>query len=54
MLLPFIVCPQPGRKAEFVINDGGKDWDKPASGGNYQVTEPGTYRIKNGKVTKLS
>jgi hypothetical protein len=42
---------------EFVINNGGSDWDKPnpygGSSSNYVVTEPGTYRVKNGKVAKL-
>lgn len=44
-----------GRSLEFVINDGGSDWDKPWKGGaNYVVKEPGTYRLKNGKVIKLA
>lgn len=43
---------------EFVINDGGSDWDKPNpyDGGrsNYVVDAPGTYRLKNGKVARLA
>jgi hypothetical protein len=42
---------------EFVINNGGSDWDKPNPYGggnsNYVITEPGTYRVKNGKLTRL-
>lgn len=40
-----------------MINDGGADWDKPnpyEAKSNYTVTEPGTYRVKNGKVTRLA
>ncbi|KAI3434948.1 hypothetical protein D9Q98_003002 [Chlorella vulgaris] len=47
----------PGRRMEFVINNGGSDWDKPNPYGggnsNYVITEPGTYRVKNGKLTRL-
>lgn len=51
--------PQPGRRLEFVINDGGNDWDKPSPWGgsklsNYVVEEPGVYRLRNGKVTRLA
>ena len=46
---------QPASRLEFVINDGGSDWDKPAGAeGNYVVTAPGTYRLKNGKLTQLA
>lgn len=49
----------PGRRLEFVINDGGNDWDKPSPWGgsklsNYVVEEPGVYRLRNGKVTRLA
>ncbi|KAL4425297.1 hypothetical protein ABPG75_009313 [Micractinium tetrahymenae] len=49
----------PGRRLEFVINDGGNDWDKPNPYGgsklsNYVVEEPGVYRLRNGKVTRLA
>lgn len=49
----------PGQRMEFVINDGGNDWDKPnpwegGGKGNYVIDSPGTYRIKNGKVTRLA
>jgi hypothetical protein len=39
-----------------VINDGGSDWDKPqgSSRQNYSIEEPGTYRVKNGKVSRLA
>ncbi|EFN57161.1 hypothetical protein CHLNCDRAFT_143524 [Chlorella variabilis] len=48
-----------GRRMEFVINNGGSDWDKPnpygsSGSSNYVITEPGTYRIKNGKVGRLA
>lgn len=51
--------PQPGRRLEFVVNDGGNDWDKPSPWAgsklsNYVVEEPGTYRLRNGKVTRLA
>ena len=46
---------QPGSRLEFVINDGGSDWDKPGHGAsNYVAVEPGTYRVKNGKLTRLA
>ena len=32
---------QPGRRMEFVINDGKSDWDKPQGKDNYVVEEPG-------------
>ncbi|PSC76785.1 type I [Micractinium conductrix] len=44
----------PGRRMEFVINDGKSDWDKPQGKDNYVVEEPGTYRVKNGKLTRLA
>ncbi|KAL4418802.1 hypothetical protein ABPG77_010211 [Micractinium sp. CCAP 211/92] len=49
----------PGRRLEFVVNDGGNDWDKPSPWGgsklsNYVVEEPGVYRLRNGKVTRLA
>jgi hypothetical protein len=48
-------CLQPGSRLEFVINDGGSDWDKPGHGAsNYVAVEPGTYRVKNGKLTRLA
>lgn len=41
------------------MNDGGNDWDKPSPWGgsklsNYVVEEPGVYRLRNGKVTRLA
>ena len=48
-------CLQPGSRLEFVINDGGSDWDKPGHGAsNYVAEEPGTYRVKSGKLTRLA
>jgi alpha-amylase len=35
---------------EFVCNDGGSGWDKPAGGGNYKIDAPGKYMVRNGKV----
>ena len=54
-----VPLPQQGRRMEFVINNGGSDWDKPnpygsSGSSNYVITEPGTYRIKNGKVGRLA
>ena len=51
---------QSGNRLEFVINNGGSDWDKPNPYGsdkgpqNYVIDSPGTYRVKSGRVTRLS
>lgn len=43
---------------EFVLTDGGKDWDNPGShnkrakGENYFITEPGIYALYRGKLYK--
>jgi hypothetical protein len=38
---------------EFVITDGNGDWDKPPTGDNYCIQEPGSYRLKDGVLSKL-
>lgn len=38
---------------EFVVTDGGSQWDKPAKGGNYTITAPGTYTVRHGTLTAL-
>ena len=42
---------------EFVVNDGGSKWDQPGAlggkPGNYVITLPGTYRLRDGKVVKI-
>lgn len=49
----------PGYRLEFVINDGGADWDSPNPWGeegrpkNYVADGPGIWRLKNGKLNKL-
>lgn len=35
---------------EFVINDCQDDWDKPPEGGNYVISRPGTYSLRNGEI----
>lgn len=52
-------APQPARRLEFVINDGASGWDKPNpwdnnGKANYVIDSPGTYRVKNGRVTRLA
>jgi hypothetical protein len=40
--------------AEFVLNNGGADWDHPGGGsGNYKVEQPGRYRLQAGKLERL-
>eukprot|EP00951_Prasinocladus_malaysianus_P048088 scaffold654478_cov61-Prasinocladus_malaysianus.AAC.1 len=51
------VLEMPGSQAEFVINNGGNDWDKPdpyKENGpkNYSITSPGTYLLSSGKLRK--
>ena len=46
-------------RLEFVINNGNNDWDTPdpyGTGGqqNYVIEGPGVYRLKSGKVLRLS
>ncbi|WIA20655.1 hypothetical protein OEZ85_005031 [Tetradesmus obliquus] len=38
---------------EFVVTDGGSHWDKPPEGGNYVITTPGTYTLRNGSLSQL-
>ncbi|KAF6259195.1 sucrose-6F-phosphate phosphohydrolase-domain-containing protein [Scenedesmus sp. NREL 46B-D3] len=38
---------------EFVVTDGGSQWDKPPQGGNYVITVPGTYTLTNGSLSQL-
>lgn len=47
-----------GNKIEFVLNDGSGQWDTPDPYGagqskNYRIDTPGTYRLKDGRVSKL-
>ena len=47
------------QRLEFVINNGGDDWDTPDPYGtgaekNYIIQGSGTYRLKSGKVHKLA
>lgn len=37
----------------FVPNDNGKRWDHHPSKNNYCISEPGSYILKNGEVTRL-
>ena len=47
------------RKLEFVVTNGDKEWDQPNPYGepgkpkNYVIEQPGTYRLKSGKLTRL-
>jgi hypothetical protein len=42
---------------EFVMTNGENDWDSPGRFAdkpkNYQITSPGTYRLKSGKLEQL-
>lgn len=46
-----------GRKMEFVMNNGENDWDSPGrytdKPKNYEITSPGNYKLKSGKIEKL-
>jgi hypothetical protein len=45
------------KSMEFVLNNGSNDWDmcNPYSNPcNYRIRTPGVYRLKNGKLDKLS
>ena len=42
-----------GPLLEFVITDGNGDWDKAPSGKNYFISEPGTFELRDGQLTKL-
>eukprot|EP00929_Paragymnodinium_shiwhaense_P089151 TRINITY_DN49365_c0_g1_i1.p1 TRINITY_DN49365_c0_g1~~TRINITY_DN49365_c0_g1_i1.p1 ORF type:complete len:1423 (-),score=374.72 TRINITY_DN49365_c0_g1_i1:178-4446(-) len=37
-------------RLEFLLNDGGSQWDKAPGGGNYSVGGPGVWRLMNGRV----
>ncbi|GJP48420.1 hypothetical protein CLOM_g7708 [Closterium sp. NIES-68] len=39
---------------EFVTNNGGTDWDSPPLGGNYTITNPGTYLLRLGQVESFT
>ena len=42
---------------EFVLTNGEGDWDSPdpsTNHKNYTIRSHGTYRVKSGKVSKLS
>jgi hypothetical protein len=46
-----------GKSMEFVLTNGGHDWDMcdPFSNPcNYRIRTPGVYRLRNGKLDKLS
>jgi len=38
---------------EFVLNDGGEQWDKPTYDANYFIGSPGSYIINQGKIQKV-
>jgi hypothetical protein len=42
-------------RIEFVLNNGGNDWDSPAFSGaqNYVIDGPGTWHLKSGKLQRL-
>lgn len=48
-----------GNRLEFVLNNGGGQWDTPNPYGadqahnNYVIDAPGTYRLQAGKLGKL-
>jgi hypothetical protein len=46
-----------GTKLEFVMNNGENDWDSPGrftdKPKNYEITAPGDYRLKSGKLERV-
>lgn len=38
---------------EFVVTNGKGDWDKPATGGNYEVAAPGIYALRGGALAPV-
>lgn len=46
-----------GKKLEFVMNNGENDWDSPGrytdKPKNYEISSPGNFRLKSGKVEKV-
>lgn len=49
-----------GKKMEFVLTNGKNDWDTPNpyrdtnKPNNYRIDSPGVYRLKSGRVEKIS
>ena len=48
-----------GTRLEFVLNDGSGQWDTPDPYGagqakNYHINTPGTYKLKDGKLTSFN
>jgi hypothetical protein len=46
-----------GTKLEFVMNNGENDWDSPGrymdKPKNYEITAPGNYKLKSGKLERV-
>lgn len=46
----------PAKRLEFVFNNGDNDWDSPGryqdGPKNYEAKEPGTYRVKSGRMER--
>ncbi|GBF87879.1 sucrose phosphatase [Raphidocelis subcapitata] len=38
---------------EFVVTNGKGDWDKPTTGGNYEVAAPGIYALRGGALAPV-
>lgn len=47
-----------GSRMEFVMNNGENDWDSPGRFSdkprNYEISGPGSYRLKSGRLEKTS
>ena len=44
-----------GHSVEFVLTNGENDWDTPYGGNpkNYKIKEPGIWRLKSGKLSRM-
>lgn len=38
---------------EFVVTDKQGDWDKPPNGGNYVISERGSFLLKDGQLSRM-
>ncbi|GAQ79326.1 hypothetical protein KFL_000280310 [Klebsormidium nitens] len=42
----------PATSLEFVLTNGGGDWDQPGHGGNYHIDHAGTFTLLSGSLTE--
>lgn len=48
-----VAAARDGQVVEFVITDGQGDWDKAPDGGNYFISETGTFELRDGTLAKV-